>query len=123
MSTIVPYLTFRKDQASFRFLTEGLDFEVVTEQRGDDGSYIHVELKRGDAVVMGGHGDVVPTAAPGVYLVVDDVVKLHPKLLAMGAQEVFPPEQTAWGTWRSRVTDPDGHEWTIGTYQPGQSWE
>ncbi len=122
MGSIVPYLTFRNADATLAFLTAGLGFEVTTEQRGDDGALVHVELVREDAVVMGGSGDIVPSAAPGVYLVVTDVEELHPRLLELGASEVYPPEQTEWGTWRSRVRDPDGHEWTIGTYQPGQSW-
>lgn len=123
MSPIVPYFTFRNADATLNFLTQGLGFEVVTEQRGADGALVHVELKRGEAVVMGGGGvDIAPTATPGIYLLVEDVEQMHPKLLAAGGREVYPPEQTEWGTWRSRVTDPDGHEWTIGTYQPGQSW-
>ena len=122
MSSIVPYLTFRHGESSVRFLVDGLGFEVVTQQLGDDGSVVHCELRRDDAVVMGGSGDVEAGAAPGVYLVVDEVEALFSELLELGATTVFPPEQTEWGTWRARFTDPDGHEWTIGTYQPGRSW-
>lgn len=32
------------------------------------------------------------------------------------------PEETEWGTWRARVLDPEGREWSSGTYVPGQSW-
>ena len=122
MSTLVPYLTFRDGDASLRFLTEGLGFEVVTQQRGDDGTVVHAELRRGEAVVMGGVGAVTPTAAPGIYVVVDDVDGTAERAVAAGGATVFPPESTDWGTRRARLTDPDGHEWTIGTYQPGQSW-
>ena len=27
-----------------------------------------------------------------------------------------------WGTRRARLRDLDGHEWSLGSYQPGQSW-
>ncbi|MEO1060761.1 MAG: VOC family protein [Actinomycetota bacterium] len=122
MSSLVPYLTFHHGTRSRDFLTEGLGFEVVTEQPGEDGEIVHCELRRGDAVVMGGSGDVTASAAPGLYLVVEEVPDLYASLLERGATEVYGPEQTEWGTWRARFTDLDGHEWTIGTYQPGQSW-
>ncbi len=122
MATLVPYLTFRDSDATLAFLTEGLGFEMVAEQRGDGGELVHVELRRGDALVMGGSGDAAAGAAPGLYLVVDEVPERFARLLALGGREVYPPEQTEWGTWRARLTDPSGHEWTIGTYQPGQTW-
>ncbi|MEM9614681.1 MAG: VOC family protein [Actinomycetota bacterium] len=71
---------------------------------------------------MGGPGDATTGTAPGLYLVVDGVAATYDQALAAGARSVYPPEQTEWGTWRTRLTDPDGHEWTVGTYQPGQSW-
>lgn len=122
MSSLVPYLTFTQGSRSVDFLVDGLGFTVITRQDSDDGDVVHCELRRDDAVLMGGSGDVAVGAAPGVYLVVDEVSELHQRLLGMGATEVYPPEQTEWGTWRARFTDLDGHEWTIGTYQPGQAW-
>lgn len=122
MATLVPYLTFRHGARSVEFLTDGLGFEEVSRQDGDDDSIVHCELRRGDALVMGGSGEVGVGAAPGIYLVVDEVPELFADLLERGASEVYGPEQTEWGTWRARFTDLDGHEWTIGTYQPGQSW-
>ncbi|MGB5951783.1 MAG: VOC family protein [Ornithinimicrobium sp.] len=122
MSTLVPYLTFRLGEESLAFLVDGLGFEVVTKQPTEDGSIVHCELRRGEAVIMGGSGDVSAGASPGIYLVVEEVPELHARLLDLGAAEVFAPEQTEWGTWRSRFTDLDGHEWSIGTYQPGQAW-
>jgi uncharacterized glyoxalase superfamily protein PhnB len=122
MATLVPYLTFRDGEASLRFLTAVLGFEVVTAQRTDDGAVMHAELRRGDALVMGGAGDAQPGAAPGLYLVVDDVDALYARAIEAGAGAGYPPEDTEWGTRRARFRDPDGHEWSVGTYQPGQSW-
>jgi uncharacterized glyoxalase superfamily protein PhnB len=39
-----------------------------------------------------------------------------------GAAVGYPPEDTEWGTRRARFRDPDGHEGSVGTYQPGQAW-
>ena len=122
MGSLIPYLTFRDGAASVRFLTDGLGFEVVTQQRADDGGVIHVELRRDDAVVMGGDGPHRPRPTPGLYLVVAHVDELFAVALAAGATPVSPPEDTGWGTRRARFQDLDGHEWTLGTYQPGQAW-
>lgn len=122
LPSLVPYLTFHHGSDSVGFLTDGLGFEIVSRQDADDGGIAHCELRRGDAVVMGGSGDVTAGGAPGIYLVVDEVRDLYADLLGRGATEVYGPEQTEWGTWRARFVDLDGHEWTIGTYQPGQSW-
>jgi uncharacterized glyoxalase superfamily protein PhnB len=35
---------------------------------------------------------------------------------------VIAPETTEWGTGRARVLDPEGHEWSFGSYEPGHSW-
>jgi uncharacterized glyoxalase superfamily protein PhnB len=36
-----------------------------------------------------------------------------------GGHKVFEPEHTEWGTRRARVLDPEGGEWSLGTYEPG----
>jgi uncharacterized glyoxalase superfamily protein PhnB len=122
MTSLVPYLTFQSGEASLKFLVTGLGFEIATEQRSEDGGVVHAELRRGDAVIMGGDGPHRPAPTPGLYLVVDDVDGLFETALEAGAKEVYPPEDTEWGTRRARLQDPDGHEWSLGTYQPGLTW-
>jgi uncharacterized glyoxalase superfamily protein PhnB len=122
MANLVPYLTFRHGEESLRFLTEGLGFEPVALQAGDDGAVAHAELRRGDAVVMGGSGDVQAGDAPGLYLVEEDVDVAFERAVAAGAEVVYGPEETEWGTKRARFRDLDGHEWSIGSYQPGSGW-
>jgi uncharacterized glyoxalase superfamily protein PhnB len=36
---------------------------------------------------------------------------------------VFPPEDTEWGTRRARLLDPEGGEWSFGSYAPGRPGE
>ena len=122
MSSLVPYLTFRDGAASLRFLTEALGFELVTEQRADGGGVVHAELRRGDALIMGGDGAVAVGDTPGLYLVVEDVDATFERATAAGATVVYGPEDTEWGARRARIRDLDGHEWSFGTYQPGASW-
>jgi uncharacterized glyoxalase superfamily protein PhnB len=34
----------------------------------------------------------------------------------------YDPEDAEWGTRRARISDLGGHEWSLGTCQPGQRW-
>ncbi|CTQ48810.1 VOC family protein [Jannaschia donghaensis] len=113
---IVPYLSYRDGAAAIDFLTQAFGFEVV--QRQDDGDTLqHAELRHGNGIVMMGTADL-PKGSPGLYLVVEDVAAHHERAMAVGATEVYPPEPTEWGTWRWRAQDPEGHEWSFGTYAP-----
>ena len=47
---------------------------------------------------------------------------VHGAAVEAGGRSVLEPEQTEWGTERSRVLDPEGYEWSFGTYEPGGSW-
>ncbi|VXC17742.1 hypothetical protein ARTHRO9AX_220156 [Arthrobacter sp. 9AX] len=48
--------------------------------------------------------------------------EFHRKAVAAGGTSVIEPEDTEWGSRRARVLDPQGQEWSAGTYQPGASW-
>jgi uncharacterized glyoxalase superfamily protein PhnB len=123
MTNLVPYLTFRHGEESLRFLTDGLGFERIAVQAADDRSVAHAELRRGAAIVMGGSGDVQVGGAPGLYLVEDDVEAAFERAVGAGADVVYGPEETEWGTKRARFRDLDGHEWSIGSHEPGRAWE
>jgi uncharacterized glyoxalase superfamily protein PhnB len=113
---VVPYLSYRNGGAALDFLTRAFGLQVV--QRVDDGgSLVHAELRHGNGVVMIGTADL-PKGSPGIYLVVHDAATHHATAIKAGANEVYPPEKTEWGTWRWRGTDIEGHEWTFGTYAP-----
>jgi uncharacterized glyoxalase superfamily protein PhnB len=61
----------------------------------------------------------------GLYLWLpdsEDVDRWHARAVSAGGTEVIAPEDTEWGTRRARVLDPEGHEWSVGTYRPGSSW-
>jgi uncharacterized glyoxalase superfamily protein PhnB len=62
----------------------------------------------------------------GAYLAVasrEDVDALWGRAVAAGAVQVLKPEDTEWGNYRCRVRDPEGYEWSICTYKPGEPHE
>ena len=114
---LVPYLSYRDAGAGIDFLTRAFGFEVVQRMDGEDGAVLHAELRRGNGMVMIGTAEAA-RGSPGLYLVVEDVDAVAETALAAGAQEVYPPEDTEFGTRRWRCRDPEGHEWSVGTYAP-----
>ena len=116
---IVPYLSYVDAHAAMEFLTRAFGLEVVQAVDGEDGRLMHGEMRHGNGVVMLGSVDDPPTVgSPGLYLVVADVDAHHARAMEAGAREVYGPEDTAFGTRRWRGRDPEGHEWSFGTYAP-----
>jgi uncharacterized glyoxalase superfamily protein PhnB len=123
------YLSYRDAPAALGWL-QHLGFEVVRRQDGDDDSVLHSEVRLGDVVLMVASDDAEYQKPPlvgrstgqGLYLLVDDVDARHDKGVAAGGRSVIAPEDTEWGTRRARVLDPEGREWSFGTYEPGATW-
>jgi uncharacterized glyoxalase superfamily protein PhnB len=115
--SVVPYLSYRDAHAAMRFLAEAFGLEAVQSYDGEDGALAHGEMRHGDGVVMLGTGEAAK-GSPGIYLVVDDVDAHYARARDAGAEIVYPPEDTEFGTRRWRARDPEGHEWSFGTYAP-----
>jgi uncharacterized glyoxalase superfamily protein PhnB len=126
------YLSYRDAEGGLIWL-EQMGFTVVTRQDEPDGKVLHAEVRWGDVVLMVGSADAAYDVPPlvgrstggGLYLWLSepaDVDDWFSRVVESGAQEVIAPEDTEWGTRRSRVLDPEGHEWSAGTYRPGSTW-
>jgi len=58
----------------------------------------------------------------GLYVVVDaDAVNaIHERAVCRGTGVLIAPETTQWGNFRVELLDPEGRQWSIGTYLPGR---
>jgi uncharacterized glyoxalase superfamily protein PhnB len=129
MTSLFAYLSYRDAPSAIDWL-EAIGFQVVARQHGDDGSVEHAELRLGGAVVMLATNDAdygVPpllghSTGSGLYLLVDDVDAIYTAAIEAGATAVSEPQPTECGTERARLLDPEGHEWSFGTYEPGGGW-
>ena len=122
---VYPYLRTRDGNAAIEFYKHAFgaveDFRL-TEPNGRVG---HAELKFGEATVMvsqeypeyGIHGptDSVPTGS-SIHLHVDDVDAVTRQAVAAGAKLVMEPTDQFYGERSSRVLDPFGHEWLLGSH-------
>ncbi|MFE7169421.1 VOC family protein [Streptomyces sp. NPDC057616] len=125
------YLSYDSAPAALEWLS-AIGFEVIARQDGTDGRVAHAEVRMGEIVLMLASSDDEYTVPPlrgvssgcGLYLrlaTAADVDGWYHRAVDAGAREVIPPEDTPWGSRRARVLDPEGHEWSAGTYQPGQA--
>jgi len=120
------YLSYGDAPAALDWL-QAVGFDVIQRQDGPAGTVLHAEISMGEAVLMVASSDAASQRPPligqstgqGLYLLVEDVDAFHQKALAAGATSVIEPEDTPWGARRCRVLDPQGQEWSAGTYQPG----
>ncbi|MDN5763503.1 MAG: VOC family protein [Microlunatus sp.] len=132
-TTLSVFTLYRDPAAAVRWLVDAFGFEVIFQFGAEENTVDHAELRLGDAVV------VVQAAADGQesspvietstnrapVLCLDDeaaVDALYQRAAAAGAVTLREPETTEWGNHRFEVLDPEGHQWSIGSYRPGQSW-
>jgi uncharacterized glyoxalase superfamily protein PhnB len=129
MSPLVPYFSYRDAAAAIEWLEQAFGFRKLQAFEGPDGRVMHAEMAFEDGVIMLGSGDPPAAdaaraedespAAHGVYVVVEDVDAHHGRAAAAGARIVYEPQDTEFGTRRYRALDPEGYEWSFGTYRPG----
>jgi uncharacterized glyoxalase superfamily protein PhnB len=125
-SKLFAYLSYPDASAALDWM-ERVGFDVVRRQDGASGQVLHAEVRLGEAVVMVTSDDaeyqrpslVGRSTGQGLYLLVDDVDAFYRNAVAAGGTGVIEPESTEWGARRARVLDPQGQEWSAGTYEPG----
>lgn len=122
---LIPYFGYRDAGAAIDFLIDAFGFEQGARYDGADGQVMHAELHFGTGTLMAGSLDGAGSGKPapaghGVYVVVDDVDAHFARAKAAGADVIWAPHDTEFGTRRHRVRDPEGYEWSFGTYSPGQ---
>jgi uncharacterized glyoxalase superfamily protein PhnB len=52
------------------------------------------------------------------YIVVAEVDAAHARCVAAGAKIIRPLQDTPYGSREFAVVDPEGHSWSLGTYDP-----
>jgi uncharacterized glyoxalase superfamily protein PhnB len=128
---LVPYFAYADAARAIEFLVEAFGFDVERRYDQPDGTVLHAELRvGGDRIMLGStgpgqrsHAADAESPGHGTYVVVDDVDGHHARAAAAGATIVYGPEATDFGTRRYRARDPEGYEWSFGTYRPGGDGE
>ena len=127
LPTVIPYLYVRDAQKAMDFYKKAFGFEIMNTSQDESGEVAHVEMKRGDAVIMfAGEGKFGSTnkapitlgvkASICIYVYCEDVDALYKQAIQNGAISIMEPNDTFWGDRMCQISDPDGHEWSFGTH-------
>lgn len=133
-STIMPTLRYRNAPAAINWLCQVFGFERHVVYEGVNGTIDHAELKLGGGMIMlgsarddaYGRGFRPPAELGGLetrsaYIVVADADAVFARAHALGATVVRPLKETGYGSREFTVKDPEGHSWSVGTYDPWQA--
>ena len=116
--------------ALIRFLVAVVGFEeTAVYGEGDVVRRAELAWPLGGGVMLGSAGpgedgsraadDAWPVrpGGAGIYVVTDDVDALFARAVAAGAAVVREPEETGYGSREFGVRDPEGNQWSFGTYR------
>lgn len=130
-STIMPALRYRDAHAAIEWLCNVLGFARHAVYEGPNGTVGHAELTLGNGMIMlGSHkddehsqrfkspGEVGGAETRSAYAVVADADAVWARAQAAGATVVRAIQDTEYGSREFTINDPEGHSWSVGTYDP-----
>ena len=126
--TLYPCIRYHDAPAAVRWLCEVFGFEEQLVVPGEGGTIAHAQLSLSSAAIMLGSArdDELGGARPkdeggtghGIYAYVDDVDAHHQRAKAAGAEILYRPRDTDYGSREYAAHDLEGNFWSFGTYRP-----
>ena len=120
-----PSVIYQDPKAAMRWLEDAFGFEVAIYIEGDDGGFIHCQMRYGDALISVGQEWDEPYRSPlklggkvtGITsILIDGDVHAHCEhARRAGAVILAEPETQFYGDRTYRCRDPEGHHWVVGT--------
>jgi uncharacterized glyoxalase superfamily protein PhnB len=129
-ATILPALRYKDAPAAIDWLCQVFGFARHAVYAAPDGSIAHAELTLGGGMIMlGSEKDdeygrnfkspgELGAETRSAYVVVPDADAVYARAQAAGAVVVRPLQDTGYGSREFSVKDPEGHSWSVGTYDP-----
>lgn len=113
---VYPLLAYADADAALEWLERVFGFPAEAH-RDDAGQVVHAEVHVGDGIVMIGGGRLEHAGHGWLYVGLPDVDALHARALAAGADVSALTDQD-YGSRDFSARDPEGNEWSFGTYAP-----
>jgi uncharacterized glyoxalase superfamily protein PhnB len=130
-STIMPAFRYRDAPAAIEWLCNVLGFARHAVYPGPDNTIGHAELTLDGGMIMLGSqkndenskrfkspAEVGDIETAGAYVVVADADAVYARAKAAGGAIVRELQNTDYGSREFAVKDPEGHTWSVGTYDP-----
>ena len=115
-------MSFRDPDTMMTWLS-AVGFVEHATHRNEEGAVVHAEWlwPEGGGIMFGADTEGIVRNAGGsaTYLVCDDPDTRFDKAVAAGATVVRPMADQEYGGRGGSVADPDGNQWSFGSYQPG----
>ncbi len=130
-ATTVPCLRYHDAPAAIAWLCKALGFEQQLVVPDDDGGIAHAQLSFGNGMIMLASvidseygrlmkqpGELNGANTQSCYLVVNDADDVYGRALEAGAEIVLDIKNEDYGGRGFTCRDPEGHIWSLGTYDP-----
>ena len=130
-SSVIPALRTRDAPAAIEWLCHVFGFKRHAVYENPDGTIAHAELALGGGMIMLGStkdddygrrfrspdeaGNIETRSA---YIVVADAHAVYARAQAAGAAFLRPIQNMDYGSREFTVKDPEGHSWSVGSYDP-----
>jgi uncharacterized glyoxalase superfamily protein PhnB len=137
-SSVIPAMRYRNCLAAIEWLCTALGFEKNAVYMGEGETVAHAQLTFGNGMIMLGsvpnpgdttvHGKLM--AQPDeidmretqtACLIVSDADAIYASAKAAGAVMLMDLKEMDYGGKAFTCRDPEGHVWSIGTYDPWQT--
>ncbi len=125
---------YKDCEAALRFLSEIIGMQEGTVYRDDAEKIVHAQMTFGASYFMFGPesgsafaaymvapDDVGRRETTTQYAIVDDVAGHHARAVAAGAEIIMPLRDEDYGGMTYSLRCPEGHIWTVGSYDPRKS--
>lgn len=121
--TLYPCVAYRDPRAAIDWLERAFGFEQMAIHPETGGPVVHAEMAFGTGVLMLGTLDEEDAAKPkrrfnAPYVYVADPDTHYKRARAAGAEITRPLANTDYGSREYCARDPEGNEWSFGTYRP-----
>ena len=127
---IIPTMRYHDARRMIAWLSAVLGFKMLALHEDDEGRVAHSQLALGSDMIM--IGDVVenefneaqktPRTLGGTtqspYIIVEDADAIYRRSIENGATIVIDIKDEEYGGRGFTMRDPEGHLWSIGTYDP-----
>jgi uncharacterized glyoxalase superfamily protein PhnB len=129
-TTLIPTIRYADAPRMLDWLCEAFGFAKHFVVPGEDGGIAHAQLSFGTGMLMLGSerddewgGFVKPArvrggASAAVYVVVADADAHCARARSAGAEILYGPRDTDYGSREYAARDPEGNVWSFGTYDP-----
>jgi uncharacterized glyoxalase superfamily protein PhnB len=137
-STVIPALRYRNAPAAIEWFCQVFGFERHAVHEGPGGTIGHAELSLNGGMIMLGSAredefgrrfklpdelDGMETRSAYIVVADADADATHARAVAAGAPIIRPLQDTPYGSREFAVRDPEGHSWSVGTYDPWAAHE